>query len=66
MLRGAAQGGQQVRPVLGREERTQGLDPGEQAHEIVLAAGREHGADQIMAYAGILQVHLQPVGEESQ
>ena len=63
---GAAQRRQQICPVLGREERAQGLDPGEQADEIVLASGREHGADQIVAHTGVLQMHLQPVGEERQ
>ena len=48
------------------EERAQGLDPGEQADEVVLAAGREHGADQIVAHTGVLQMHLQPVGKEGQ
>ena len=63
---GAAQRDQQVCPVLGREERAQGLDPGEQADQIVLFAGREYGADQVVAHAAVLQVHLEPVGEEAQ
>ena len=63
---GAAQCDKQICPVLGREERAQGLDPGEQADQIVLLAGGEYGADQVVAHAGVLQVHLEPVGEEAQ
>ena len=61
---GAAERGQQVGAVLGREEGLQRLDPGEQADQIVLLADREHGADQVVAHAGVRRCTLQPVGEE--
>ena len=55
---------QQVGAVFGREEIAQRVDLGEQADQVVVMAGREHCADQIVAHALGAQVHLQAVGEE--
>ena len=63
---GAAQRSQQVGAVVGREKRAERLGPGQQTDQIVLLGGGEHGADQVVAHPGVLEVHLEPVGEERQ
>ena len=40
------------------------FDAGEQAHEIVLAAKREHRIDQIVPDPRLALLDLQPIGEE--
>ena len=56
--------GEQVGPVVGFQERRQRIDPGEKAHQIVLATQRKHRLDQVMAHAVGAHLHLEPVGEE--
>ena len=63
-IRGALVAGEQVRAVLGADERLQRVDAGEQADEIVLAAEREHRVDQVVADAGFALLDLEAVGEE--
>ena len=41
-----------------------GMDPGEQADEIVLPAKREHRVDQVVPDAGLALLDLETVGEE--
>ena len=63
-VRRAAVPGEEVGTVLGRHERLQRPDPGEEANEVVLAAEREHGVDQVVADAGLALLDLEAVGEE--
>ena len=63
-IRGALVAGEQVRAVLGPDERLQRADAGEQADEIVLAAEREHRVDQVVADPGFALLDLEAVGEE--
>ena len=61
---GAAVGGEQVLAGFGAEERLHRLDAGQQAHEIVLAAQREHRVDHVVAHALLAHLDLQALGEE--
>ena len=63
---GALVAGEQVRAVVGRDERLQRADAGEQADEVVLAAEREHRVDQIVTDAGLALLDFEAVGEEGE
>ncbi len=51
-IRRALVGGEEIGAVVAGDKGLQGVDPGEQADEIVLPAEREHRVDQIVADAG--------------
>ena len=66
MLRGALGAGEQVLAVIGVEEFAERLDAADHHQEIVLAAEREHGVDEIVARALLAELDFQAVGEEGQ
>ena len=51
-------------PSLGLDEALQRFHAGEQPHEIVLAAEREHRIDEVVPNPGFALLNLQAVGEE--
>ncbi len=63
-IRRALVAGEQIRRLLGLDERLQRADAGEQTDEIVLSAEREHRVDQVVANAGFALLDLEAVGEE--
>ena len=65
-VRRALDAGQQVRAVVGLQESLQRLDALDDQRQIILAAEREHGVDQVVPRALLAQVDLQAVGEEGE
>ena len=63
---GALVAREQIGPVVRADEGLQRLHARQQADEIVLAAEREHGVDEVMTHARLALLHLQAVGEEVQ
>ena len=63
---GALDAGEQVLAVVGVEEFAERLDAAHDHQQVVLAAEREHGVDQIVPRALLAQLDLQAVGEESE
>ena len=65
-VQGALVAGEQVLAVVGREEALQRLDAADDEDEVVLAAEREYGVDQIVPHAFVAQCDLQAIGEETE
>ena len=61
---GALVAGEEVGAFGSLDEGLEGPDPGEQPDEIVLAAEREDGVDQVVADPGFALLDLEAVGEE--
>ncbi len=55
---------EQVLAVVGVEEFAERLDAADDQQEIVLAAKREHGIDEVVTRALIAELDLQAIGEE--
>ena len=62
---GPAVGRQQIGAIVGAEEPVEGGDPIQQSDEVVLAAEREDGVDQVVPDALLAQGYLEAVGEEA-
>ena len=67
-VRGAAIGGEQIRPVLGGEQSAERLYAGEQANDIVLtlAGVTEDRRNEIVPDAAFTKVNLQTLGNKRQ
>ena len=63
---GALGAGEQVLAVIGVEEFAERLDAADDHQEIVLAAEREHGIDEIVPRALLAELDFQAVGEEGE
>ena len=61
---GALGAREQVLAVVGVEELAERLDAADDHQEIVLAAEREHGIDEIVTRALVAELDFQAVGEE--
>ena len=62
----ALDAGKQVLAVIGIQELAERLDAADHEKQIILAAEREHGVDQIMPRALLAQLDLHAVGEEGE
>ena len=56
--------GEQIAPILGRDERLQRLHPREQPNQIILTAERKHRVDQVVTNPSFALLDLEAVGEE--
>src|SRR5208337_97335 len=63
-VRGATIGGQQVGAVLAPEQRRDRRRPREQAHDVVVVAGREDGVQHVVPRSLGAQLNAHPLGEE--
>ena len=63
-VRGALVAGEEVRAFGRLHERLQRADAGEQADEVVLAAEREHGVDEVVADAGFALLNFEAIDQE--
>ena len=63
-IRRALVAGEEVSPLPGFDERLQRFHPSEQADEVVLAAEREHGVNEVVADAGFALLDFEAIGEK--
>ncbi len=63
-VRGAAVGGEQVGAVLGAEQGGERVGAGEEAHEVVVGAGSEHGGEHVVARAFRAELDAEAIGEK--
>ena len=63
---GALGAGEQILAVVGVEEFAERLDAADDHQEIVLAAEREHGVDEVVSRALLAELDLQAIGEEGE
>ena len=64
LIVGHSRGSLDAWAYLGRDERLERMDAGEQADKIVLAAEREDRVDQVVANPGLALLNLEAVGKE--
>ena len=58
--------GEQVRAVVGFQERIERFDAADDQRQIILATEREHGVDQVVTFSLVAKENFEAVGEEGE